>query len=188
MKRYIVVILSFILLLSIATIARASDTIRLFMNGNEIYTDVSPQIIDGRTMVPIRAVSEALGAEVNWNEYTYSVDISLSTADINEYNKFVADYNNKMSELKDSLKIPMSDESSAYIALQKGSMAYANLINQAMLIHPPSDKAEEHNQRLKKLIYKKTGADLLIRSVEEKTKGNMEESYILMFEAAKYIT
>lgn len=42
-----------------------------------IYTplDVGPQIIDGKTMVPARAVSEWLGATVNWNGETGTVEI-----------------------------------------------------------------------------------------------------------------
>ncbi|NLK92973.1 MAG: copper amine oxidase N-terminal domain-containing protein, partial [Bacteroidales bacterium] len=37
--------------------------------GNETKTlDVEPQIINGRTMVPVRAISEALGTKVVYNE------------------------------------------------------------------------------------------------------------------------
>lgn len=32
--------------------------------------DVPPQIINGRTMIPLRAVTEALGAEVTWKPST----------------------------------------------------------------------------------------------------------------------
>ena len=35
-------------------------------NGVEMLLDVPPRIIDGRTMVPLRAIGEALGAEVEW--------------------------------------------------------------------------------------------------------------------------
>ena len=41
--------------------------IHLFVNGVELQPDVPPKIIDGRTMVPIRAVAEALGIEVAWD-------------------------------------------------------------------------------------------------------------------------
>lgn len=36
------------------------------VNGNRITMDVAPMIIDGRTLVPVRFVSEALDAEVDW--------------------------------------------------------------------------------------------------------------------------
>ncbi|PKM42081.1 MAG: copper amine oxidase [Firmicutes bacterium HGW-Firmicutes-8] len=37
------------------------------INGERITLDVPPQIKNGRTLVPLRFVSEALGAEVKWN-------------------------------------------------------------------------------------------------------------------------
>ena len=37
-------------------------------NGKPVSLDVPPRIIRGRTMVPIRFVSEALGAQVHWDK------------------------------------------------------------------------------------------------------------------------
>jgi len=39
--------------------------------------DVAPIISNGRTMVPIRFVAEALGAEVGWTEYNQTVTINM---------------------------------------------------------------------------------------------------------------
>lgn len=39
--------------------------------------DVPPRIIDGRTLIPVRAVSEALGMDVQWDEDTKMVVISM---------------------------------------------------------------------------------------------------------------
>lgn len=36
------------------------------VNGKALTTDVAPQIINGRTMLPMRAVFETLGANVTW--------------------------------------------------------------------------------------------------------------------------
>ena len=41
-----------------------------------LYSDVAPQIINDRTYLPLRAVGEALGAEVDWDGNTRSVYIS----------------------------------------------------------------------------------------------------------------
>src|SRR5690606_6608642 len=38
-----------------------------FVNGQKIIYDVRPLLLNNRTMVPIRAVTEALGAEVVWS-------------------------------------------------------------------------------------------------------------------------
>ena len=54
-------------------------TIRLFVAGKEITPDVPPQIIDGRAMVPVRFVAEALGADVEWDSKTYTVIINKIT-------------------------------------------------------------------------------------------------------------
>jgi len=47
--------------------ARAQvEGIRVFLNGVEIPLDVPGEIRDGRTLVPFRAIFEALGATVEW--------------------------------------------------------------------------------------------------------------------------
>lgn len=43
---------------------------------NEVELDVAPQIVSDRTMIPLRAVSEALKSEVNWDQAEYRVDIT----------------------------------------------------------------------------------------------------------------
>ncbi|MHB8986189.1 MAG: stalk domain-containing protein, partial [Eubacteriales bacterium] len=35
-------------------------------NGEELFLDTVPLLVEGRTMVPLRFISEALGVEVNW--------------------------------------------------------------------------------------------------------------------------
>ncbi len=48
----------------------AQEEISVYLNDKELYFDVAPRIIDGRTMVPMRSVFENLGAEVLWYEDT----------------------------------------------------------------------------------------------------------------------
>lgn len=43
------------------------------VDGNEVIFDVQPQIIDGRTMVPVRGIFEALNATVEWDGDTQTV-------------------------------------------------------------------------------------------------------------------
>jgi len=59
-------------------VAAADGDIRLIVNGRPIPADVPPQNIDGRTMVPIRWVAEALGAKVDWDPKSQSVEIEMT--------------------------------------------------------------------------------------------------------------
>jgi len=61
------------LILATATFAFAGSPIKLFVNGQEIHSDVPPQIINGRTLVPARPLAEALGAKVEWDSASNSV-------------------------------------------------------------------------------------------------------------------
>ncbi|MDO7906550.1 stalk domain-containing protein [Paenibacillus sp. JX-17] len=47
----------------------------LIMNGKRISTEVSPIIVNGRTLVPLRLVSEQLGFTVKWEQKTKTVTI-----------------------------------------------------------------------------------------------------------------
>jgi hypothetical protein len=77
-------IVSVVILVGIlASVAFAdSSPIKLIVNGQEIKPDVAPQIINGRTMIPIRWVAEALGADVQWDEHANAVRINGSQCPI----------------------------------------------------------------------------------------------------------
>ena len=46
--------------------------------GNKTFTnDVAPVIVDNRTMVPIRVITEALGGTADWNEAARTVTLTI---------------------------------------------------------------------------------------------------------------
>lgn len=47
-----------------------------YINGQQVYIDQPPIIINSRTVVPVRVVGEALGATVVWDDATRSVTIT----------------------------------------------------------------------------------------------------------------
>jgi len=49
------------------------DTIRVYVNGVIVEFDQIPLLESGRTLVPLRAIFEALGAEVGWEDSTQTV-------------------------------------------------------------------------------------------------------------------
>ncbi len=44
----------------------AGTSIKLLIDGQAIQSDVAPVISNNRTMVPLRVISEGLGAQVAW--------------------------------------------------------------------------------------------------------------------------
>jgi hypothetical protein len=79
MRKIILTFTTIAVLFAFSAISQASNNIRIIVNGKEIYSDVPPQIINDRVMVPVRFVSEALDASVNWDDTANSVNISTKT-------------------------------------------------------------------------------------------------------------
>lgn len=65
------VLFVFIILLPASTFAEGD--IKVMIEDEYIQFDVQPQIIDGRTLLPLRAIFEALGLEVLWNDETRTI-------------------------------------------------------------------------------------------------------------------
>jgi len=74
-KKTTILLSSVIIGVLFSGVAYSASGIKLMVNGHLIQPEVPPQIIDGSTMVPIRAVSEALGANVQWNEAEQTVTV-----------------------------------------------------------------------------------------------------------------
>ncbi len=53
------------------------------VNGKTSNADVAPMIIDGRTMVPIRFITETLGGEAEWDSSTKTVQLTLDDMVLN---------------------------------------------------------------------------------------------------------
>ena len=45
----------------------------MILNGEELSFDVYPRIYNGRVLVPLRAIFEAMGAKVNWDNNAKTV-------------------------------------------------------------------------------------------------------------------
>ncbi len=73
MKKILSILLCVTMLAAPVTAARCEDDIKVLLDGQEIEFDVPPRIIDGRTLVPVRAIFEALGAKVDWRESYQSI-------------------------------------------------------------------------------------------------------------------
>lgn len=62
----LLLLLALLVALSVAP-AAAEDDIRLYVDGQRVGLEVPPLLIDGTTLLPLRAVGAALGAEAAWD-------------------------------------------------------------------------------------------------------------------------
>ena len=75
MKKLLSVILCLSLAVSllIGASSVSADEITVELDGKAIDFDVKPEIVDGRTMVPLRKIFEEIGATVKWDNDTQTV-------------------------------------------------------------------------------------------------------------------
>lgn len=77
----------FVLLLTICTFGTslsvsAENEIRVYLDNEALTFDVPPIVQNGRTLVPMRAIFEKLGAKVDWNAETKTATAARGTVDI----------------------------------------------------------------------------------------------------------
>lgn len=75
MKKFISLLITLVLVFSIACpfSASADDSISIIINGKVQQYDQMPVIVNGRTLVPLRGIFEALGAVVSWDDATKTI-------------------------------------------------------------------------------------------------------------------
>lgn len=71
-RRLIIIMLTLSLLLGIMAVPALAAPV-VILDGKVLDFDVDPVIENGRTLVPLRAIFEALGAEVDWDGNTQTV-------------------------------------------------------------------------------------------------------------------
>jgi hypothetical protein len=91
-KKWVVWLGTAVIATSLAGVAFAAKPIQLVVNGALVKTDVPPKVIDGRTLVPIRAVAEALKADVQWDAHAQTV--TVNTQDLASLERQVSLYQN----------------------------------------------------------------------------------------------
>jgi len=70
---FIILCLVFTFLLAFSTLAFASEGIKVYINDEQLFFDVSPTNINGTTLVPMRAIFEELGANVVWDSQSKTI-------------------------------------------------------------------------------------------------------------------
>jgi hypothetical protein len=61
----------------LAAVIASADAVQVTVNGNPVsFPDAQPQMVNGRVLVPLRGVFEAIGATVLWDPSTQSISAS----------------------------------------------------------------------------------------------------------------
>ncbi len=81
-KKTIALLLTLVMIASMVTVSMAANDVKIVLDGKEIKSNVAPVIKDGTTLVPARAIFEAIGADVAWNPVAKEVSISTAAADV----------------------------------------------------------------------------------------------------------
>lgn len=77
-KKSLPVALALAIMLVLPGLAEAATPIRLWVEDRFVVSDVNPYIENGRTLVPLRFVSDSLGYNVKWNGKNRTVTVSLA--------------------------------------------------------------------------------------------------------------
>ena len=97
MKKTLSLILCFIMIIScFSCVSFADSEIKIIVDGNALTMDQNPIIVEGRTLVPLRAIFEALGAKVEWDDATKTATGVLGATTVSlQINNTVAKVNGK---------------------------------------------------------------------------------------------
>ncbi|NRF94823.1 hypothetical protein HQN89_28430 [Paenibacillus frigoriresistens] len=145
-KKLVALCMAIVLTFGVGIGAYAASDIRLFIHGKQVAADI--QIINGSSYVPLRTVSEALGADVKWDEAkrtinikrtkTYEVNTTIWSGSllmkISNITLDTAYENNKTKNPINAIIFDVSIENTAYPALEwfptKGSIRlnYDNIV------------------------------------------------------------
>jgi PLD-like domain/Copper amine oxidase N-terminal domain len=114
MKKILVATCVFCMMIPIILLPAATIDISLqigndtaYVDGEPTKLDSPPVIISGRTMVPLRFISESMGAEISWDGDTKTVIISQETPQVFFDSEFVDALVALIKSAKDSIIIQM---------------------------------------------------------------------------------
>lgn len=83
-KRPLIVVLVMLVLIGLFAVPSiaASQSIQVFVNGQILQFDVPPTVVSGRTLVPLRAIFEALNAKVAWDNTSQTVSATWNGGEL----------------------------------------------------------------------------------------------------------
>ncbi len=174
--------------LKAAILSKSGNTISIrsnkkYITVNNIQTkiDVPAQIINGSMMIPLRAVADATGSQVNWDSATKTAEIITSDrisyiVDINDYTKA---YNELIKPLEildsvaaglNSLNSNKSEENIENVIsqLQNAKSVITSVKDDVSKLEPNENFKDMHNLSLEAMDKQLELCDVLILAVSDK--------------------
>lgn len=176
-----------------STISIRSDKKYITVNNIQTKIDVPAQIINGSMMIPLRAVADATGAQVNWNSVTKTAEILTSEgasyiADMNDYSKAYNEMIEPLTVLDDvaaglnSLNSNGSPENTADVIskLQNAKIVIEGVKKNVSKLEPTEEFAQFHSLALEAMDKQTELCDMLILALNgrvdyAKAKVQIEE-------------
>lgn len=124
MRKLFVLFAIFISIMVGIITAQAAYGIRLYLDGEELESDVLPIIINERTMVPVRVIFEKLNADVEWNQEKYEVHITAPGSDIVFHIGSNTAYLNGNEVVLDAVPVILHDRTLVPIRFVSESLGY----------------------------------------------------------------
>ncbi|HEY5582969.1 MAG TPA: copper amine oxidase N-terminal domain-containing protein [Ruminiclostridium sp.] len=171
------------------------------VNGKEMDAKIAPKSINGRTMIPLRFVSEGLGLCVNWEGSTKAISVSSSSdyvAIVGSSEVKKAEYNIFLSSAKNNIMNSISQNPNGEISegniwdTQIDGMKAGDLAKQTALVYARQQKiflsyAKENkvtlsNEDLKsidtsisEMINQEGGKEAAEKKIKENSNVNLSE-------------
>ena len=121
MKRFLIGLLIGLMVLAVTPFVYAADEVKVIYNGRYMNFDVPPQVINGRTMMPVR-FAEMLGANVDWDDSTSTVTITKPAESSHKYD-WGSPFGNYSGTNKDEITVTTGTEKDlfySYLIFNKG--------------------------------------------------------------------
>ena len=106
-KKLLSMLLAVIMVVAMSATAFAQG--KIFVDLQEVESDTAPQIINDRTMVPVRAIAEMIGYDVYWRSETNQVHVCEKGSEVPQVAMTIDDtrayYSKYEEELQDTVGV-----------------------------------------------------------------------------------
>ncbi len=136
------------------------DNPKVTVNGKEMVLDVPPTIVNARTLVPIRFISEALGALVEWDGPTRTITIRVPNAKV--IREKLEEIRQEAAELKekiDNYKTQMEDMKRDLNILSEKNIELSETLENIQ---------QEHEAEIQLLTSKISALEEMVENLKEK--------------------